>query len=206
MQRFQDSTDAFSHAILRAKDMIKLFDALTLISGNASKDDALRAAYFQAVSSFDFYVHEVVAIEAIHRFKNSLATRNIAIPMEMANISSLDERYAAVDNSIRDANSYKAFVDPEKLAKVLSCFCEKPWDKISIQYNIDNSESATREDLTSQLKSIWKRRNKIAHEADINPALSGVTLWPIDKQDAEITISFVSKIGLCIPKVISLPL
>ena len=57
-----------------------------------------------------------------------------------------------------------------------------------------------------QLKSVWKRRNQIAHEADVNPALAGVSLWPIDKIDTNITINFIAIIAEHLPKVIAEPL
>lgn len=61
----------------------------------------------------------------------------------------------------------------------------------------------TAEQIKGQLKSIWKRRNQIAHEADVNPTLAGIRLWPIDKPDTELTISFILEVGEQLPHVIS---
>jgi hypothetical protein len=183
--------------------MIRLFNGLSHLRNDPANDDALRAAYFQAVSSFDFYVHEIVATEASHRFRNAIPTRNIVLPMEITMIASPEERYIAVDLDIRERNSYKAFVDPQKLAEVLSCFCEKPWELIASRHNEIHGDGVDRSSLIAQLKSIWKRRNKIAHEADVNPTMSGVSLWPIDQPDTEITVGFVEKLGMCLPEVIS---
>ncbi len=203
MSRFQACNDAFAHSIARARDMIRLFNGLSHLRNDPANDDALRAAYFQAVSSFDFYVHEIVATEASHRFRNAIPTRNIVLPMEITMIASPEERYIAVDLDIRERNSYKAFVDPQKLAEVLSCFCEKPWELIASRHNEIHGDGVDRSSLIAQLKSIWKRRNKIAHEADVNPTMSGVSLWPIDQPDTEITVGFVEKLGMCLPEVIS---
>jgi hypothetical protein len=99
-------------------------------------------------------------------------------------------------------------VDPAKLAELLSCYCLKPWDRLAILINsgLPETERKSPEHIKGQLKSVWKRRNQIAHEADVNPTLAGVSLWPIDKVDTEITISFISSIGAHMPKVISEPL
>lgn len=206
MERFNDATTVFQHAIQRARQMVALFDALAALRpGDSANDDALRSSYIQAVSSFDFFAHELAAIEAKHRFQNAVATRNITLPMEVMTIENADDRLAAAEVQVRQANSYKAFVDPAKLAEMLSCYCKKPWDKICEELNNGTADAKRRtaEQLRGQLKSIWKRRNQIAHEADVDPTFAGIGLWPIDKTDTELTITFMLEIGLKLPHVIS---
>ncbi|MDY4284894.1 HEPN domain-containing protein [Xanthomonas sp. LF06-19] len=207
MERFSTAIETFAHAMERARQMISLFDALTAIRpADPANDDALRAAYFQAVSSFDFFAHEIAAIEARHRFANGIATQNIRLPMDILTSQDIDVRITNADTHIRLTNSYKAFVDPAKLAELLSCYCDNPWKIISDGINTTHSPGKNAEDLKAQLKSIWKRRNQIAHEADINPTLAGITLWPIDKADAEITIAFLIQIAEQLPATIATPL
>ncbi|WP_137154741.1 HEPN domain-containing protein [Rhizobium sp. FKL33] len=206
MERFGDAIRTFDHAIDRARQLINLYDALcALRRDDPANDDALRSAYFQAVSSFDFFVHEVALIEATHRFQNSIKTRNISLPMEIMTIADAEERIAVASAHIRKSNSYKAFVDPAKLAELLSCYCDKPWQKIIERINegVENSTQNDEQSIKGQLKSIWKRRNQIAHEADVNPTLAGIRLWPIDKPDTELTIAFIAALGSHIPNVIS---
>lgn len=206
MERFNAAVATFDHAMDRSRQMISLFDALTAIRPNEpANDDALRSAYILAVSSFDFFAHEVAAIETKHRFTTGQRTRNIHLPMEVMTIADLEARIASAEACIRHSNSFKAFVDPAKLAELLSCYCLKPWDKLTVLLNAGVAESERRsaEDIKGQLKTIWKRRNQIAHEADVNPALAGVSLWPIDKTDTEITIRFIAALGTHLPKVIS---
>ena len=206
MERFSSAVSTFEHAIARGRQMVRLYDALSALRNNdPANDDALRAAYFQAVSSFDFFAHEIAAVEAKHRFEAGKKTRNISLPMELMTIAEVNARISAAEEQVRQSNSFKAFVDPAKLAEMLSCFCENPWDRILFRINEGKEQPAQKsaEQVKGQLKSIWKRRNKIAHEADVNPALAGISLWPIDKQDAELTISFVEEIGSHLPAVIS---
>ncbi|WP_347138967.1 HEPN domain-containing protein [Paracoccus sp. SSK6] len=206
MDRFGDAIRTFEHAMDRARQLIDLYDALTAIRrDNPANDDALRSAYFQAVSSFDFFAHEVALIEAKHRFQNGSKTRKINLPMEVMTITDPEERLTAAATHIRQSNSFKAFVDPAKLAELLSCYCEKPWLKIVARINAgrDAADAVTEKDLKGQLKSIWKRRNQIAHEADVNPTLAGITLWPIDKTDTELTITFITMLGEHLPHVIA---
>lgn len=206
MERFNDAIAAFEHAMQRARQMVTLFDALAALRpGDAANDDALRSSYIQAVSSFDFFAHELAAIEAKHRFQNAKFTRNINLPMEVMTIADVNERLAAAEAQVRQANSYRAFVDPAKLAELLSCYCKTPWDKICQKLNDGAAEEdrRTTDQLKGRLKSIWKRRNQIAHEADVDPTLAGIGLWPIDKVDTEMIIAFLSEVGLQLPYVIS---
>lgn len=206
MERFSDATATFDHAIARARQMVALFDALHALRPNEpANDDALRSAYFLAVSSFDFLAHELAAMEAKHRFMNGTKTRNIHLPMEVMTMPDVETRVTSAEMHIRQTNSYKAFVEPNKLAEMLSCYCANPWDKLAEHVNAGfiESEHRTVNDLKGQLRSIWKRRNQIAHEADVNPTLAGVSLWPIDKIDTELTIDFISSVGQHLASVIS---
>jgi hypothetical protein len=205
MDRFNDALAAFDHAMDRAQQMVILYDALyALRKHDPANDDALRSAYIQAVSSFDFFAHELAVTEALHRYTNGIRTRNITISMDIMTIQDPAAQLSEVEARIRQYNSYRAFVDPEKLAQMLSCYCSDPWSKITEYFNRDKPERDRRsvEHLRGQLRTIWKRRNKIAHEADVNPALAGISLWPIDKQDTVLTINFVKQVGDQLPKVI----
>jgi len=204
MERFSDAVATFEHAIERARQMVALFDALTAIRPREpANDDALRSAYFQAVSSFDFFAHELAAIEAKHRLINGLKTKNIHLPMDVMTLRDAEARISAAESYIRQVNSYKAFVDPGKLAELLSCYCLKPWEKLTALINAAESggEKRSQEELKGHLKSVWKRRNQIAHEADVNPALAGVSLWPIDRVDTEITIKLIRDLGNYLPHI-----
>lgn len=208
MERFGDAIRTFEHAINRARQLITLYDALyALRRDDPANDDALRSAYFQAVSSFDFFVHEVALIEAVHRFQNGIKTRNISLPMELMTITDAEDRLNAASAHIRKINSYKAFVDPAKLAELLSCYCEKAWQKMIDRINVGKDPASLFEEksVKGHLKSIWKRRNQIAHEADVNPMFAGTTLWPIDKPDTELTITFIEMLGENLPYIISEP-
>lgn len=206
MERFLDAIATFEHALDRARQMVSLYDALVAIRPREpANDDALRSAYFQTVSSFDFFAHELAAVEAKHRFVNSIRTRNITLPMEVVTFQDVESRIDAADVHIRQSNSYKAFVDPAKLAEMLSCFRNKPWQEICDRINLAKGEANNRtaEQIKGQLKSIWRRRNQIAHSADVNPELAGIGLWPINKEDTEITIDFIRDLGAELPFVIS---
>lgn len=195
MPRFDPCLERFEHAISRSREMINLFAALNLIRVAPENDDALRAAYFQAVSSFDLLVHDALLAEVEHRARNRFPTRKVDVPLDLIGIADADERVGMIVDHVRKGNSYKSFVDPAKLSEALSCIFEEPWPKIAEKFSERKGTVAPVDELKGQLKSIWGRRNKIAHEADINPVLAGISLWPIDAEDTNLTVDFLYDLG-----------
>jgi hypothetical protein len=196
MERFIACTEAFSAALIRAREMLDLFDALKLMKANQLVcDDALRAAWIQMVSSFDYHNHEVFAIEAAYRHANSIAAKRIAVPLEILAIKSDDDRQIFFDQHYRESISYKSFVSYDKILEAAACFTDGPAAKIVADFNSADGENMSGETIKSTLNSIWNRRNRIAHEADINPTMAGVELWPIYRDDVAFSISFVERLA-----------
>ena len=69
------------------------------------------------------------------------------------------------------------------------------WTSVGVVMSLDA------EQVKAQLKLVVDRRNKIAHEADIDPSYPGVR-WPINEQDTESAVSFIERVGEAIHKVI----
>jgi hypothetical protein len=104
---------------------------------------------------------------------------NVLISSDRAQIDIIDE-------SIRKENSYKSFVAPDKLAECLRILVDKPWDKIADDLNDTAAISK------AKLRSVVDLRNRIVHEADVNPAYGRIELWPIYCEDVENSIAFLS--------------
>jgi hypothetical protein len=58
---------------------------------------------------------------------------------------------------------------------------------------IANKTGKSANDLKKQLDLIVDRRNKIAHEADIDPSFPG-NRWPIDEDMVKDAIDFIEKL------------
>ncbi len=52
---------------------------------------------------------------------------------------------------------------------------------------------STPTDIKTRLKLIVDRRNKIAHEADLDPSFPGVR-WPITSSDADSVTDYISEL------------
>ena len=97
---------------------------------------------------------------------------------------------------IGSVHSYKSFIAPDKIAEVLCHFLDSPWSAIASKMGEKES------DIKSRLKELVRWRNRIAHEADINPTLGGIDLWPIFEQDVREAIEFLGSLGQSIADVI----
>ena len=72
-----------------------------------------------------------------------------------------------LEDEIRERLGYQSFQQPDKVADAIRLISDKKlWDELSIQ----RGEPAR--DIKQQLSSIVDRRNKIAHEADIDPTFN----------------------------------
>ncbi|MCV0322751.1 HEPN domain-containing protein [Stenotrophomonas riyadhensis] len=188
----QPAIDAFRASVARVRHLGGIHKAVNHIATNAlDPSDILRAQIVLIVSAMDYYVHEATAIgmtevfegkrpktDAFSRFKVSIG----AVPIAPALQSGWFE------GEVRDRHSFLSFQQPEKIADAIRLFTSiKIWSRIG---ELLNQKEA---DLKAKLTLIVGRRNKIAHEADIDPSYPGLR-WPILEQDVEIAIDFIEQI------------
>jgi hypothetical protein len=84
-----------------------------------------------------------------------------------------------------------SFQHPDKIADAIRLFFPDPlWPAVGAKISLPTTDVKTR------LKLIVDRRNKIAHEADMDPSYPGLPRlrWPISKADVTNTVSFVENI------------
>lgn len=185
----------------RARDLIGLATALEATTTSAiDVTDLLRAALVLAVSALDHYVHEVtrkgmleiaegkrVPTDAYFRFQVSL--RRIATLRQTAGNAWLNQE-------IIDRHGWLSFQDPDKIADALRHITDrKVWNEIASHLNVSTPDAKAR------LRLIVERRNKIAHEADMDPTAPGMR-WPIDAPIARGAIDFVSDLADILARVI----
>lgn len=158
--------------------------------------DILRSSVVLAVSSFDLLVHDLYRLEVIHRLTSLQPLPSLRVPYN-AVLSNDAERATLVDENIRLENSFKSFVAPDKLADCLRPLVGSIWDKVSV------IRGRCIADEKAALKSVVDLRNRIAHEADVNPALGGIDLWPIYQSDVESSVTFLRGFGNAVARVVS---
>jgi hypothetical protein len=84
---------------------------------------------------------------------------------------------------------YKSYQQPDKIADGIRNISDKKlWDEVATKMNKPAQE------IKQQLTSIVDRRNKIAHEADIDPTFNIGNRWSIDEVLVGDAVDFISQI------------
>ena len=195
--------EQFKSNIERTRIVFGIHDTLkTQTTGVLDISDILRSALVMAVSALDQYIHEIVrlGILEIHR-----SERNITIPSSKFNVSLGSVRQCLInpsdiswlDNEIRERHSWQSFEHPDKIADAIRLISDiSLWETVASDLGYDADY------IKQRIKLIVDRRNKIAHEADIDPSFPN-TRWPIDDQMVIETVTFIEQVVLSIHKAIA---
>ena len=104
-----------------------------------------------------------------------------------------------LENEIRRQHGWVSFQHPDKVADAIRLFCSKElWREVGSRLGIDAKSAKNR------FVFIIDRRNKIAHEADMDPRSPG-SRWPIDELLVQDAINALEQIGAAIFDVVTTP-
>ena len=185
--------DSFRLNIARARELGQLYNSITAITTSVLNiNDLLRAQIVMAVSALDHFVHEVVRAEMVAIYEKTrplvpgFSKFSVSLAEAMASIPGPSSLW--VDSVIRETHSYLSFQHPDKIADAIRLIYEPP-----LWQSVENRLGIPAKDIKEQLKLIVERRNKIAHEADIDPSFPG-TRWPISYRDASSVTDFIEQL------------
>ena len=176
----------------------------TMTTSAVDLSDVMRAELVLAVSALDHFIHEVArcGMLEVHRGNRppTDAYQAFRIPLGAVRTGLSDlTRDDWLDSAIRQAQSLSTFQRPDNIADALRLISPvKLWDEVAKQLGLASAE------VKRRLQLVVDRRNKIAHEADLDPLNPGVR-WPIDEQMVDDAITFIHSLGLAIHKVIEGP-
>lgn len=183
----------FKTNIQAIKDLKNTIDHINKITTTAVDiSDLYRSQIVLVVSALDHFIHEYVMNGMIEAYNgNRPATPSfLKFQLPLSSIYNLatSPNSVVVKDIIRERHSWVSFQDPDKIADAIRLISEKKvWEDIGLAMHTDAKEVKTR------LKLIVDRRNKIAHEADMNPTYPG-TKWPISSIDIDESIDFIVKL------------
>jgi len=157
-----------------------------------SADELLRAEWVARVSALDLYVHELVAQNMVKIFEG---TRN-SCPgfskfryssdtlLRIKNAPTPADASAAFDLEVRSKLSRVTFQFPEDIAEGIRFVSARElWNDIALSKGATSAtKSAQAKSLKRDLSLVVERRNKIAHEGDLQPSIPR-TPWPISRAD-----------------------
>jgi hypothetical protein len=188
--------DAFEASIRRVRDMHALHASMTqMLTSAVDLSDMLRAEVVLAVSAFDFFVHELTRLGMLECHCNSRprtdAFKRFQLPMESA-IGLTDQ---VLDAEIRTKHGYQSFQHPDKVAEAVRLFSTvELWNAVAAEFGVPAKK------LKADLTLVVDRRNKIAHEADLDPSYPEQR-WPIDRAQVEYSCDLLERLARAIFKV-----
>lgn len=200
----QSAIDLFRISIARVRDLIAVHNSLKAQTSNVLDiSDMLRSALVLAVSALDYYIHEVVRIGMleIHRGQRpeppAFSGFQISLGNARAGINAGQNIDSWLEDEIRQRHSYKSFQQPNAIADAVRLICDKKlWEEVSINMG------SPAKDIKQQLSRIVDRRNKIAHEADIDPSYPIGDRWPIDELLVNEAVDFLEQVVESIHKIL----
>lgn len=159
----------FQRNLSFARDMVATAIALKAqLASVMNVDDLLRAALVQGVSAFDHYVHEEVRVRMLE-VEDGKRPRPPAFGRFRVSLDAVQRQGTAggvawLDDEIRSQHGFVSFQHPDKVADAFRLVTAHTlWDTVAAAL------SQPAGDIKRQLMLVVDRRNKIAHEADIDP-------------------------------------
>lgn len=194
----------FHENLNRAREMGALASALKSVTTDAiDVSDMWRAQIVLVVSALDHFIHDLTRLGMIEASKGSRHKTESYLRFQMP-FSAVDSALNGVPHenwvgeTVRVKHSWQSFQDQEKLAEAIRLICSvKLWEEVGSELNMPPK------DIKTRLELIVERRNKIAHEADLDPASPGFR-WPINAALASDTIDFIESLGKAIFKIVQL--
>ncbi len=141
--------------------------------------DILRAEVVLAVSALDYFVHELTRLGMLECWSGirlqTDAFSHYQLPISaVGRLANLSAAQQVLDAEIRTKHGFLSFQHPDKIADAIRLFSNvKLWEEVN------NFLNRSTKDVKASLTLIIDRRNKIAHEADVDPSYPGQR-WPID--------------------------
>jgi len=188
----QKALDAFRDSINRVHHLGGLHKAfLSLTTPAIDASDLLRAQIVLAVSALDFYVHEITVIGMLEVFGGARTATpafekyRVSVGAMIAGMPTGTHDWFEAD--VRERHSFLSFQQPDKIADAIRQFSDvKLWSSVAAVLGQDEAT------VKARLRLIVDRRNKIAHEADLDPSYPG-TRWPIAEVDVTASCLFLSQ-------------
>lgn len=197
-------SNAYSIYIRNSKynrDLNSLYGYIQKVSPSLDTSQLLRSEYALIISSFDKYVHDVVREKLLYNFFNKNIEPDNPLEFSIFEVKNIiDEpnqinRELLLDGYIHKAISKSSFQSPKSMEYALSLIGLKNiWAQLALI--MGQPASGIREQLAIYIN----RRNKIVHEADIDPATN--TFANIDLNSVNSCNIFMNNLVAAIEKIL----
>jgi hypothetical protein len=198
-------SDHFERNVGYVRSLIALAVAVdTMTSSALDVTDVYRAALVHAVSALDHFIHEVVraGMNEIALGERPQTDRYEKYTVPLASVTrALTEhpRVEWLDTVVRQQHALLSFQQPDKIAAAVGLISPvRLWDTVACELQ------ETAEAVRIRLRLLVDRRNRIAHEADVNPTPPH-DRWPITHADVERAVTFLDAVAHAIAHAVEVP-
>lgn len=158
--------------------------------------DLLRMSLVFSMSALDKLIHDVIAHEMVEIYigrrnptPKYLTEKLTFNELRQLTAESDEPTEILFERIVRTKFAHVSFMDPNKLADGLALV----WAENDKWTAIASAMSKDRSSVTTELRNIFKRRNAIVHEADVEVASN--TKLPLIVDDSVRTSSFIRLLG-----------
>ncbi len=204
----QTALELFRDNINRVRRLTEAHSLLIRHEPDQDFSDILRAQYVLTISTLDTFIHNVIRIGMVEtlqgRRRKSDGYKAFTITMSLVEF---DPTYEWFDSELRRRLTKETYQNPYQILEgILYIFDDtkkltdsKFWKSVA-----DNLGETDHLKITRRLNEITERRNKIVHEADIQPipSMPG-TLWEIDESSVSDMINFIERVAEAIFSIVN---
>ena len=191
----QTAIGQFRVNIVRVRDLgslSRILDSQTTQALDFS--DVLRSEFVLAVSALDYFIHEIVRLGMLDIYRGN-RPRTPAFQRFQVSMSSIEDAISDshsdtwLEQEIINRHSYQSFQTYENIAGAVRLISSAQlWSEVAGRVGL------TTQELRETLGLIVSRRNRIAHEADMEPSDPGMPL-PIDDHIVDEAVNFIEQIA-----------
>ncbi len=170
----QEIIDTFRNNINRIKKQFKIVDGLQQQNKSEEANDILRFQIVYAMSALDFFMHELYVFSFLKIFKNEMPKTEryleYKVPLKLIEKALYDAEN--IDTYLKDAfielNSNYTFMSSSRIKELLNMIAGN--DEFNEAERRLKNKRVIRQHirLDNLIDHIYERRNKIAHQTDIN--------------------------------------
>ena len=190
----QVAIDQFRVNLARVRNLGGIYNTLNAqTTAVIDCSDILRSELVMAVSVLDYYIHEIVRLGMLEVYRGTRPDTPAFLQFQIS-LESVRQAVSAptsgnwLENEIRERHSWRSFQQAKPIADVIRLISDiKLWEQVSNYLGMPSQE------IRQQLNLIADRRNKIVHEADMDPTPYD-TQWPIDEALVDDAINFIEQI------------
>ncbi len=146
------------------------------------------------VSALDYYIHEIVRLGMLEVYRGTRPETSAFLRFQISlervrQVVSDPTSDDWLENEIRERHSWRSFQQADHIADAIRLISDiSLWEQVSTHLEMPS------QDVKEQLNFIVDRRNKIVHEADMDPTPYD-TRWPVDEVLVDDAINFIEQIA-----------